>query len=157
MTAPDLSPPSFHPTHPADNAADAEHGGKLGGGTSWLTTASLIVANMLGAGVLGLPYAVKVSNDANPHAIARSREKGGQGCRPVDRTEHRRGRGGPQRTQEHQTDPLRLFLPSSSHALWQSMGWLGSAILLVTAALMSVYGGVLLGKLRGSRRKIKVS
>jgi hypothetical protein len=27
-------------------------------GTSWVTTASLIVANMLGAGVLGLPAAV---------------------------------------------------------------------------------------------------
>eukprot|EP01147_Barroeca_monosierra_P001147 gene1147-4366_t len=57
--------------------------------TGWVSSASIIVANMLGAGVLGLPYACS------------------------------------------------------------KMGWVGSAITLVCITMYSIYGGLILGWLRG--------
>lgn len=65
------------------------------GGISWRSASSLIVANMLGAGVLGLPLAVK------------------------------------------------------------RMGLAGAVLLLLAGTGMSIYGGLLLGRLRGSNAQIK--
>lgn len=70
---PPFSSPSLPPLSPSSvDDADAEHGGKIGGGgTSMLSTATLIIANMLGAGVLGLPRAVRVRFQAK-HPLPRA-------------------------------------------------------------------------------------
>lgn len=144
---PPFSSPPLPPLSPSSvDYADAEHGGKIGGGgTSMLSTATLIIANMLGAGVLGLPRAVRVRFQAK-HPLPRL------ACWCLQQTATAAAAFSSTCKTVNSLTPTLPPPPTDT----QNMGWVAASVLLLAATFMSIYCGVLLGKLRGTHRKIKV-